>query len=262
MSFIDKSRKRVDHLISKHNFRFRNILTAFFPLILFTYSFAQGADGEVAKINSINGKFIQYCADGDKDNAKKISAGNDAIGMKLFISDILITEAQTTLEIEMKCGAKIDVLENTEAQIGVSNVRVNHGGIWTNFKYNKNGSKKFEVFTPTATMGIKGTKFKTEYAPQKGLSRVWVVEGVVLFTASNGETAEVKAGESIQCDYSEMALKHNGSVLKINNIGDDTINNKINKNENGCFEDEKNVNLKPSGDENIINNKTSPFEAN
>jgi hypothetical protein len=109
--------------------------------------------------------------------------------MPLFDSDILMTGSQTTAEIKVDYGAAVKMSENTELQLGLFNARMKKGAFWVNYKPVKesDGTYKFKVYTPVATIGVKGTIFMVKFDPETKKLKVGVSEGVVEVESLSGE---------------------------------------------------------------------------
>ncbi|MEW5766909.1 MAG: FecR domain-containing protein [bacterium] len=106
------------------------------------------------------------------------------------------------VEVTLKDGSTYRLGEHSDAEIkeiskgeaGRFRIGITLGKIWATVKRLAEG-KKFEVATPAAVAGVRGTKFKVEVA-KDGQTRVTVHEGVVNVKTSK-EEVDVNAGYEV-----------------------------------------------------------------
>lgn len=165
---------------------------AVFAFLLCAANAFPAAAEPVATIGSMSGDFEHKPAGTDKyDAVKRV----DAASMKLYDRDALRTPESVSGTIETVCGAKIEMKEKTEIELGVLSVRIKRGDTWINYKRPSKGvtGDNFRVLTPAGTIGIKGTAFRTLVA-ESGEVGIFVSEGVISFTNGAGDVKTVEAG--------------------------------------------------------------------
>lgn len=134
------------------------------------------------------------------------------IGMKVFPGDSIISAADSRAKIVMSDRNVINVNPDTKFVIekyvndstsGKKDVKINllQGKIRTNVEEKYDGEKnKFEIKTPTAVAGVRGTRFLVDYSPSTGISQVFTFHGAVTFVTVNPNgsffTVSVKQGET------------------------------------------------------------------
>lgn len=72
-------------------------------------------------------------------------------------------------------------------------VKLMIGSLWCRIQ-RMAGYEKFEVQTPTATAGVRGTEFEVQYEPQRKLTTTFVDSGLVMSRNLKGKFAILKAG--------------------------------------------------------------------
>ena len=168
----------------------------------------------VATVGSMSGDFDYRPADTDK---YAVVRRGEAPSMKLYDRDALRTPEGVSGTVETAYGAKIDLKEKTEIELGVLSVRIKKGDIWINYKrHGGEGGDNFKVLTPAGTIGIKGTEFRTSVAEGSGEVRIAVTEGVISFTNGAGDVKTVEAGFSL----SVGADGKSGAPVKIEGTGE------------------------------------------
>ncbi|WP_027399132.1 FecR domain-containing protein [Anaerovorax odorimutans] len=116
-------------------------------------------------------------------------------GMKLTHGDRIITGKSSWIKLdvdgdkELKVGAKTYIsLEELTYESGSekTNVKLFKGKVWTNIEKKLNSGDTFQVKTPNAIMGARGTKFLVSYGEvvsdtgiKENKSKLTVIEGVV-----------------------------------------------------------------------------------
>ncbi|GAB1476404.1 hypothetical protein MASR2M70_12380 [Bacillota bacterium] len=108
------------------------------------------------------------------------------VSMKLAEGDKIITGPKGFAKIKMDKDVIITLAENTKISISElrgskgasqSSVNLQTGGVGTSVKEKLTDNSRFEIKTPTAVMGVRGTEFFTQYF--NGNVDVRVVNGVV-----------------------------------------------------------------------------------
>jgi len=119
--------------------------------------------------------------------------------LKIMEHDRIITGDETTAELLIAGSAKIEIREKSQVQVGHRNLRIKTGDIWVNYKPVKNGDMTtFKIFTPTGTIGIKGTQFEVRVTGETGSTYVKVTEGqVALETPDGTQSVLISPGEEL-----------------------------------------------------------------
>ena len=170
------------------------ILTLLALLIVFPI-FAQA--GPVAKFTSIEG------------NVDVTPPGKDAVkanpGDPLNVGDIIRTKSKAKCEITFTDGSILRLAENSRLRVTeFSHEKEKRSAIIDLFRGKVQnivqavaGQSKYEVHTPTAVCGVRGTQFYTYY--QSGVSGAVVTEGTVYAYSSNkpGEVRTIGAGQAM-----------------------------------------------------------------
>ncbi len=115
-----------------------------------------------------------------------------SFGLKLKKNDIVRTKPGGQAQINLKSGDKVFVASATEIELNediigqektvkTSIVKLLFGKIRA--KIQKTRKQRFQIKTATATIGVKGTDFITEYVQKK--TTVGTLDGLVSLTANN-----------------------------------------------------------------------------
>ncbi|HBC76386.1 MAG TPA: hypothetical protein DC017_16365 [Candidatus Wallbacteria bacterium] len=118
---------------------------------------------------------------------------NGTLSDKKFI----ITDDFGSAELKYKGSSSLKLKPGTQLEAGVNNVRLKKGGIWVSYK---NNGVAFSVKTPTATIGIKGTRFKVEVSDD-GKTKVALYEGKISIENSFGKS-EMNPGDEAEAQAS------------------------------------------------------------
>ncbi len=208
---------------------------------------------EAAKINAFSGNDFTY-------NGNKIDNSRFVRNAKIFVGDIIETGLQSTIEVEMVNGVKLEILAMAKVQFGLFNIRIFKGGVWTEYKSNKTKKRNFEVITPYATIGIKGTVFKTEYDELNKITFVEIIEGIIEFKTVEGKLIEAGCGKMIKYNEATKNIElfdiFDPMAIDANN---DDFKNFYRRNEKTKIIDNKIKNLSPLFEQEI-NNKKTPFD--
>lgn len=119
---------------------------------------------------------------------------------KTFLKDgdTIKTDRASTVAILLPDGTEVRIAPNSEFTFnwdGTSfSIKLIVGKIrsWV-----KKQSHKFEVRTPMAVLGVRGTDFIVDYNPDTPVTTVYLYEGIVDVDNLKGETSELNAGEMI-----------------------------------------------------------------
>jgi len=124
--------------------------------------------------------------------------------------DFIVSDGAGEANLTYKKDSTFKIYPNTEMQVVASGLRIKRGKTWVNFKKTSGG---FSIATPTATIGIRGTKFMTEVAGD-GETKVTLAEGSLLIENEKGKT-ELASG-------SAAVIKKGAApeVLKVKNDDD------------------------------------------
>lgn len=115
---------------------------------------------------------------------------------------------QPTTEFKMPPFPKgtIDIGTNSKVQFLdelLENIKLWAGKIKVKIK------KKFEVKTPVAVLGVRGTEFIVEHNETTNITAISLYEGTLNVNTVKGESFELKAGEAITIDASGKTAKFN-----------------------------------------------------
>ncbi len=174
-----------------------------------------------------------------KSNSNIIDA---KIGLKVFPSETILTGKDSRAKIVMTDRNIINVLPDTELVIEKyttgtpdKNVSLNllEGKIRNNVEAKYDGVKeKFEVKTPTAIAGVRGTQFITAFDKVNRITQIITLKGEVGFANLMGagqksEMKPVKKGEtSTQKEGAEPTVPKKLSSAELNKIESETVVNK------------------------------------
>ena len=133
---------------------------------------------------------------------------------QLKTGDAMRTGAKAGVELSWVDGTRAKLGENTELvirkctfnanrKVSHSLFRLNLGRIWVRVVQSLKAGSKFEVATPTATAGVRGTVFSVG-VDLNGQTEVSVYHGEVAVAAGNSSVS-VPAGESVQCGPGQSA---------------------------------------------------------
>lgn len=108
------------------------------------------------------------------------------LNMKLSEGDRIITGSSATAKIQLDDEVVISLAENTSIYLSElrtskdskqSSISLQSGGVGSSIKKKLTDNSRFEIKTPTAVMGVRGTEFFTQYF--KGKVDIKVVDGSV-----------------------------------------------------------------------------------
>jgi hypothetical protein len=133
-------------------------------------------------------------------NGKKLPVSN--FGLKVKLNDVIKTETGGKAQVSLHNGNNVFIASKTEIQLteqligkkekGVSQlIKLFYGKVRA--KIQSTRKKRFVMKTATATIGVKGTDFITEFSDNK--TRVGTLEGLVnLLSDKTKENVDVPAG--------------------------------------------------------------------
>jgi hypothetical protein len=135
-------------------------------------------------------------------DGKEIAA---TIGMIVFEKDLIRTE-NGTVDLQTRTGSAVRVREMTSLTVskiagkdgGETRIEMDHGGMLANVK-KASASEGFNVATPTAIAGVRGTSFAVEVDPFNRTSSVKVLDGKVAMSPRI-EAVENATAEEIEKD--------------------------------------------------------------
>lgn len=173
-------------------FSLLSVISIFILLPHFTYAFGTGDSVGVVTIKNKPVWVVR--------NGEKLSINN--FGLKVKLNDIVKTEEGGQAEIALNNGNNIYVASETEIQLTeavvgkkkegfIQIIKVFYGKIRA--KVQKTRKHRFVVKTTTATIGVKGTDFITEFAEEQ--TRVGTLEGLVnLLSDKTQESVDIPPG--------------------------------------------------------------------
>jgi hypothetical protein len=139
-----------------------------------------------------------------------------AIGMVVYEKDLIRTE-NGTVDLQTRTGSAVRVREMTSLTVakiagqdgGETRINVEHGGMLANVK-KASANEGFNVATPTAIAGVRGTSFSVEVDPFERTSSVKVFDGKVAM-APRIQALETAKPEEIE---SNPALRKMAELAK------------------------------------------------
>ncbi len=185
------------------------MITVIFSFTLLNvYSKEDEDSTPIAKLKLVKGTvFVQKF-----ETEKKISAKQD---MKLYPEDMIITEKDGECTILYKNESLLKV--SPESQIKINEVVDEEedsnsiicfiGQIIAKIK--KGSNQKFEVMTPTAVVGVRGTEFMVATG-EDGASLVGVMDGTVEVENENEKKIKIGKGEKVEIEYNAKMRKGKG----------------------------------------------------
>ncbi len=171
-------------------------------IILCVMLFITGMPLTIFGAERISAKLIQM--DGD---VQIIRAGGEKpfkafVNMRLTEGDRIITGPSGKAKVQMDDEVIITLAENTRVYLSElrgsngakqSSISLQSGGIGSTVKEKLKDNSRFEIKTPTAVMGVRGTEFFTQY--YNGNVDVRVVDGVVEIRVNVGSDGKVTGSE-------------------------------------------------------------------
>lgn len=140
------------------------------------------------------------------------------VGGKVYPQDTIITGKDSRAKIVMSDRNIINVLPDTKLRIDQyindmkeKNVRLSliEGKVRTNVeqKYDNN-ENRFEIKTPSAVVGVRGTQFMTSYSRAKNVTGVTTFRGEVIFRGY--DSISNKFTEAVAVNRGETSENHDG----------------------------------------------------
>ncbi len=186
------------------------ILLSILILLLGVASTVGAATKSTAKMISITGD-VQVIRAGGEKPFKAFQ------NMKLTEGDRIITGKNGVAKVEMDDGLVITLSQNTRIYLSElrsdkgnkqNSVSLQSGAIGSSVKKKLTSNARFEIKTPTAVMGVRGTEFFAQY--YDGHVDVRVVEGVIdarINVGRNGEVTGIGAANATSQHVQLTALQ-------------------------------------------------------
>ncbi|MGG4142327.1 FecR domain-containing protein [Paenibacillus algorifonticola] len=174
-----------------------------------TAAWAKDTD-KIGKLTSVSGKAEVKKGGG----TKSFSAFK---GMAITQGDTIKTGSNGKVSMDLDSDKEVTIGANTTLLIsqlvksasalgGKTKLTLQNGSVIIQVKKKLTGDSRFEIETPTATMGVMGTKFAVSY--EQDSSYVGVLEGVVSVTGEAGERiAALLANEQIKLNQAGEGSK-------------------------------------------------------
>lgn len=200
---INNSTKYFDHSAAAGKL----VLTSLLALVLVcTGASTAWSAAYSASVEMVKGKNA-FVYKGDESNKRKIKTGS-------FVSagETIMTGARTNVVIKLaEDGSKINIGHNTRFKIENPEAKPNWKSTfrlisgWVRSMVRKSNPKsakvKQKIYTPSGTIGVRGTEFSVEHNEKSGESFVYTNEGMVAVGPAGAYdfelTQEVPAGESL-----------------------------------------------------------------
>ncbi len=172
----------------------KKVLAIILCLMLFISSMPLtvfGADKVSAKLIQMEGDVQIIRAGGEKPFKAFLN-------MRLTEGDKIITGSSGKAKVQMDDEVVITLAENTRIYLSElrgsngakqSSISLQSGGVGSSVKEKLKDNSRFEIKTPTAVMGVRGTEFFTQY--YNGNVDVRVVDGVVEVTVNVSKEGDV-----------------------------------------------------------------------
>lgn len=146
------------------------------------------------------------------------------VGLKVESNDVIRTQSGT-IDLQSRTGSAIRVREMTTITVAAltgsdTDLDVDHGGILANVRRGSS-SENFNVTTPTAIAGVRGTVFSVEVDPFSDSSSVRVLEGSVAMNPrverlENTTEEEISADPELQ---KLVAIRDREVIIEQNHEG-------------------------------------------
>lgn len=149
-------------------------------LVLQRIALVSDVTGDV-KVQHSNSEGLLPLSEGSYVRAGDIIRTGQGSAVLKWVDGTRVRVASDTVLQVLKCQL------NTATDAAVSVFRLNVGRVWVRVRKLLSPRSKFEVITPTATAGVRGTVFYVEVDPA-GQTRVGVAEGAVALDAGGRET--------------------------------------------------------------------------
>lgn len=140
---------------------------------------SEAATARFAKLTAFTGKVTIQKNGGVKTfNAFKGMSLSEGDRIETGVGATAVLEVDKSRTIKMGDKTKIDITE-LKGSIGnlKSSTKLLNGKILVEIDKKLGTNERFEISTPTAVMGVRGTKFYVIH--EKGLTRIGVIEGIV-----------------------------------------------------------------------------------
>lgn len=134
------------------------------------------------------------------------------VGEKLHMGDYIATGFESTCTVIFEKVAQMDIKEMTnfaiaqffvQGNLAKTAISLRMGEVTTNVHTPRGCRARFEIETPTSTIGSRGTTFKVRYNEQTEIAEYFTYDGVTEVTEKlSGEITELSEGEYIYIDKS------------------------------------------------------------
>lgn len=145
---------------------------------------------------------VQYRGSEDYVTAK--------VGDKLHMGDYIATGFESTCTVIFERVAEMQIKEMTnfaiaqffvQGNLAKTAISLRMGEVTTHVHAPKGVRAKFEIESPTSTVGVRGTTFKTRYDESAGISEYFTYDGTLEITNSmSGEVTELGVGKYMYVD--------------------------------------------------------------
>ncbi len=183
--------------------------------------FAQTAPAPAAKLMSMKGSVTIKTKNDPQFKKATVSS-------KLSGDTYIKTEAKSTADIMLVGGSVLTVKESSMVLINDMLIKKDKGKNSIGVCFGKvdvavkklSKDETFNVMSPSAVLGVRGTKFEVETL-NDGSSVVKVDEGVVQVDGDKGASASVKANQNAAADFYNSTLSSNVDTQKFANDQND-----------------------------------------
>jgi hypothetical protein len=144
----------------------------------------------------------EFCT-GSENKISAATADGSSLGLdgaSFYPGQVITAPAKTQLSLGdgskllMEKGGEFEVEKCADDQTSLT-ITNTVRKMWNYVKHALAGShRKFEVSTPRAVAGVRGTKFALSYDAKKELTKVWGIEHIVTLKGRNGAKGMVKVG--------------------------------------------------------------------
>lgn len=130
------------------------------------------------------------------------------VGTVLKDGDVIKSDKKSSVSITLADGHTITLASNSKfiyyEDTLYNTIVLMHGKIHSKLNRFK---KKFEVRSPPAVLGVRGTDFIIDYNPDTTVATIYLYGGIVDVTNLKNETFELNAGEMMTVDLSGKTVK-------------------------------------------------------
>ena len=177
-------------------------------LVLFAFTHAANAEEAIAQVVWVKGSLVAVASDRSTRNLMRRSP--------VFLNDTLVTNSVSTGEIVFTDGSVVSLRNNTNFSINKYHFDAQGSGSDNNYGaslgkggfrtltgwISKTNPKGYEVSTPVATIGVRGTDYSVFY-DLKGLS-VRLNKGAILLSNRAGQVELSQARDLVYAQISNL----------------------------------------------------------